>query len=143
MFADEAGMRSDYHAGTTWGPRDRTPVVRATGQRVSVQMLSAIGANGQLQFMIHDGRGNAEVFCGFLRQLMLGATQPIFLVVDGHSIHKAKLIQDYVASTNGELELIFLPPYSPQLNPDEQYGRTSRSGLQNKSPLPSSACAFF
>ncbi len=67
MLADEAGMRSDYHAGTTWGPRGRTPVVLATGRRVSVQVLSAIGTNGQLQFMINDGRGNAEVFCGFLK----------------------------------------------------------------------------
>ena len=135
MFADEAGMRSDYHAGTTWGPRGRTPVVRATGQRVSVQMLSAIGTNGQLQFMIHDGRGNAEVFCGFLRQLMLGATQPIFLVVDGHSIHKAKIVQDYVASTNGELELIFLPPYSPQLNPDEQVWKNIKERVAKQKPV--------
>ena len=135
MFADEAGMRSDYHAGTTWGPRGRTPVVRATGHRVSVQMLSAIGTNGQLQFMIHDGRGNAEVFCGFLRQLMLGATQPIFLVVDGHSIHKAKIVQDYVASTNGELELIFLPPYSPQLNPDEQVWKNIKERVAKQKPV--------
>jgi transposase len=73
-----------------------------------------------MQFMIHDGRGNAEVYCGFLMQLMLGATQLIFLVIDGHSIHKAKVVEDYATSTNGELELIFLPPYSPQLNSGEQ-----------------------
>jgi hypothetical protein len=47
MFADEAGMRSEYHAGTTCGPRGRTPVVRAIGQRVSVQMLLAIGNDCQ------------------------------------------------------------------------------------------------
>ena len=134
MFADEAGMRSDYHAGTTWSPRGRTPVVRATGQRVSVQMLSAIGTNGQLQFMLHEARGTAVVFCDFLRQLMLGATQPILLVVDGHSIHKAKTVQDYVESTNGELELIFLPPYSPQLNPDEQVWKNVKERVAKQKP---------
>jgi len=55
LFADEAGMRSDYHADTTWAPRGRTPVVRASGQRVSVQMLSVVGTGGQLQFMLHEG----------------------------------------------------------------------------------------
>jgi len=61
LFADEAGMRSDYHTGTTWAPRGRTPVVRATGQRVSVQMLSAVGAGGPLQFMLHEGLVNAAL----------------------------------------------------------------------------------
>lgn len=51
---------------------------------------------------------------------MLEAKQPIIMVVDGNSIHKAKSIKSYVESTQGRLELIYLPPYSPQLNPDEQ-----------------------
>ena len=73
-----------------------------------------------MQFMIHEGVVNAEVFQRFLHQLMLQATQPIILVVDGHSIHKAKSVKSYVESTQGRLELVYLPPYSPQLNPDEQ-----------------------
>jgi transposase len=51
---------------------------------------------------------------------MIGATQPIFLLVDGHPTHKSKLVRSYVESTNGKLKLFFLPPESPHLNPDEQ-----------------------
>lgn len=120
LFADEAGVRSDYHCGTTWGPMGKTPIVRSTGTRTSIQMISAIGLDGAMQFMIHEGLVNAEVFQRFLQQLMLEAQQPIILVVDGHSIHKAKSIKSYVESTQGRLELVYLPPYSPQLNPDEQ-----------------------
>jgi len=47
-------------------------------------MLSAVGTGGQLQFMLHEGLVNAAVFRTFLEQLMVGATQPVFLVVDGH-----------------------------------------------------------
>ena len=110
-------------------------MVRATGQRVSVQMLSAFGTGGQLQFMLHEGLVNAAVFRTFLEQLMVGATQPVFLVVDGHSIHKAKLVSDYVASTNGMLELHFLPPYSPQLNPDEQVWKSVKERVAKQKPL--------
>lgn len=120
LFADEAGVRSDYHCGTTWGPMGKTPIVRSTGTRTSIQMISAIGLDGAMQFMIHEGLVNAEVFQRFLQQLMLEAKQPVILVVDGHSIHKAKSIKSYVESTQGRLELVYLPPYSPQLNPDEQ-----------------------
>uniref|UniRef100_UPI003EBCCBAA transposase n=1 Tax=Arhodomonas sp. AD133 TaxID=3415009 RepID=UPI003EBCCBAA len=54
------------------------------------------------------------------KRLTHSATAPVFVIVDGHPAHKAKLVRDYVASTNGQLELHFLPPYAPQLNPDEQ-----------------------
>ena len=48
-FADEAGVRSDYHSGTTWAPVGRTPVVASTGARWSVNMLSAVSAQGKLR----------------------------------------------------------------------------------------------
>jgi transposase len=48
------------------------------------------------------------------------APRPVFLVLDGHSAHKARLVSEYVASLEGSLRLFFLPPYSPELNPDEQ-----------------------
>ena len=62
----------------------------------------------------------ATTFKEFLTRLMVGASKPIFLIVDGHPIHKSKLVKDYVASLNGQLTLFYLPPYAPQLNPDEQ-----------------------
>lgn len=134
MFADEAGMRSDHHAGTTWAPMGRTPIVRSTGQRVSVQMLSAISTLGELHFMLHEGSVNAEVFTGFLRLLMQGRDKPVLLVVDGCSIHKAKVVNDFVASTDGKLELHFLPPYSPQLNPDEQVWKNVKERVAKQIP---------
>jgi transposase len=61
----------------------------------------------------------AVVFREFLQRLMRGAKQPIILVVDGHPTHKAKLVKEYVAQQQGKLRLVYLPPYSPQLNPQE------------------------
>ena len=134
LFADEASMRTDYHAGTTWAPMGKTPIVSATGQRVSINMFSAISLTGELQFMITEQRGTAETFKQFLEQLMLGATAPIILVVDGHSSHKSKLVKEYVESTNGMLELRYLPPYSPQLNPDEQVWKNVKERVAKQCP---------
>ena len=119
-FADESGIRSDYHTGTTWAPIGETPVVEVTGRRFSLNMISAVSPRGEFRFMLHDGSVNAEVFREFLKRLMVGAKQPVFLIVDGHPIHRAKLIKDFVAAQDGKLKLFTLPPYSPQLNPDEQ-----------------------
>jgi transposase len=119
LFADEASVRTDYHAGTTWAPVGQTPVVTGSAVRQAVKMVSAIGQLGQLSFQVHEGPMNAERFIEFLEALLHDFDTPIFLVVDGSSVHKAKIVKEYVAGTNGRLEMFFLPPYSPELNPDE------------------------
>jgi len=119
-FGDEAGVRSDCHAGTTWGVRGQTPVVRSSGKRSSVNMISAVSARGHLRFMLAKGRINGLVFTEFLKRLMHGASHPIFLILDGGSYHHSRPVKSYVASQEGRLRLFFLPPYSPELNPDEQ-----------------------
>jgi len=49
-FGDEAGIRTDHHAGTTWAPVGQTPVVEVTGERSSVNMISAVSPSGALMF---------------------------------------------------------------------------------------------
>jgi transposase len=119
LFGDESGVRSDFHAGTTWAPRGKTPVVRQTGQRFSLNMISAITARGQLRFMVTGKRIGAKVFVEFLRRLVHGWKRPIFLIMDSHPTHKAKLVKAFEKRTKGRLRLFYLPPYSPELNPDE------------------------
>jgi transposase len=119
-FGDEAGVRSDCHGGRTWGARGKTPVVVSTGQRNSVNMISAVSARGHLRFMLTKGRVNGPVFVEFLKRLMHNAQRPIFLILDGGSFHRSGPVRDYVGSLEGKLQLFFLPPYSPELNPDEQ-----------------------
>jgi transposase len=119
FFADEAGVRSDYHSGTTWGKRGQTPVVSSTGARFGINLISAVSAQGQLRFMITKGRVTAAVFIDFLKRLLVNATSPIFVIADGHSTHRAKMVERFVATQQGRLALFILPPYSPELNPDE------------------------
>jgi transposase len=119
FFGDEAGIRSDFHAGTTWAPRGETPVVPATGQRFGLNLISAISPRGELRFMTVEGRMNADKFIEFLRRLLHGARRRVFLIVDRHPAHRAKKVREFVEATGGRLRLFFLPSYSPELNPDE------------------------
>jgi len=118
-FGDEAGVRSDCHAGTTWAPRGQTPVVRTTGARFGLNLISAITPRGQMRFMIVKGRMTAARFCAFLTRLLHKARRPIFLIVDGHPTHRAAAVKRFVQATQGRLRLFSLPGYSPELNPDE------------------------
>jgi transposase len=118
-FTDEASVRSDFHAGTTWAPVGRTPVVVATGARFSVNMISAISAKGALRFSIIDGTLTATKFIDFCKRLLRDTGGPVFLILDGHPVHRSKGVTAFADSTRGELSLFRIPDYSPQLNPDE------------------------
>jgi transposase len=119
FFGDEAGIRSDFHSGTTWGIRGKTPVVSTTGARFGLNMISALSPRGQLRFMVTKGRVGAKVFLEFIKRLLRDIKGVIFLIVDGHPAHKAVLVKNFVESVKDRFQLFFLPPYSPELNPDE------------------------
>jgi transposase len=132
---DKAGIRSDHHAGTTWGKVGQTPIVKTTGARHSLNMISAVTAKGKQRFSTFTGGFNADKFIKFSKQLLHGAEGPVFLIVDGHPAHKAKKVKNFIASTDGRLRLFLLPGYSPQLNPDEwvwknvKADRVGRAGI--------------
>jgi len=119
FFADEASVRTDFHSGTTWAPVGQTPVVEATGEKKSIMMVSAISPRGELRFHIHEGSFRAANFVAFCKQLLKDTERDVFLIADGSSVHTAKEVREFAESTKGRLQIFILPPYSPQLNPDE------------------------
>ena len=133
-FEDESGIRSDFHAGTTWAPKGETPVIKVTGARFSTNMIAAIGTRGHLRFMVHKGAVTADVICNFLNRLMHNEQDPVFLIWDGHPTHRSKKVRECIESYGGKLEIYFLPSYSPELNPTEQVWRSVKNhGVGRKS----------
>jgi len=163
-FGDAAHIRSDHHAGRTWGKKGETPIVLSTGKRHGMSMISAITSRGHLRFMIiEDGSVNADAFVEFIKRLLVGTKRKIFLIVDGGPAHRAKKTKAFVESLRGKLRLFFLPPYSPDRNPDElvwkhvkadtvgrmvitnkdDFVRKVRSSLLSLQRLPSKIRSFF
>lgn len=119
FFADESSVRTDFHAGTTWAPVGRTPVLAGTGKRRSISMVSAVSPRGELHFDIQERGVTADDFLGFCKKLVADTGRPVFLILDNSQVHRAIILKEYAAQSNGMLTLFFLPPYSPELNPDE------------------------
>jgi transposase len=129
FFADEAGIRSDYHAGTTWAPKGQTPKVDATGARFGLNMISAISRTGVMRFMVTESSVGADVFCQFIDRLAYKSRKKIYLIVDGHPVHRSKKVREHVESLNGKVVLIKFPAYSPETNPDELVWNTVKSKI--------------
>ena len=135
FFLDEAGVRSDQVLGRTWGLRGQTPEVPTSGRRQSVSAISAVNARGAFWYEIYTERLNATRFVELLTHFMRGRKSPVFLVLDRHPAHIAKVVAQYVQRLAGRLELHFLPGYAPELNPDEfVWNHLKRQGV-SKTPL--------
>jgi transposase len=131
-WEDETGMRSGHQAGNTYSLRGQTPVIRRPGQRFSVNMVAAISNKGYLEFMLLEEKFNGGVFIKFLKQLTKNHRQKIFLIVDGHPAHKTKKVQEWVYENRKSIELFFLPPYSPELNPTEYFNQDIKTNAIGK-----------
>ena len=118
-WGDEMGLRSDHQAGRSWGRCGRTPVIPGTGRRFGCNMISAITNRGHLRFMVFKHRFTARVFVTFLKRLLRQAGRKVVLIVDEHPVHKARETARWLERHAEQIEVHFLPPYSPELNPDE------------------------
>jgi transposase len=110
FFLDEVGMRSDSPLGRSYGLQGKTPVVKTSGQRQKINTISAVNAKGAFWYKVYGGTLGAAFFIVMLKDLMQGRKKPVMLVVDGLPAHKAKSVARHVQSTQGRLELHFLPP---------------------------------
>jgi transposase len=135
FFLDEAGFQSDPRLGRTYGLKGQTPVVETSGQRQSINVISAVNARGEFWAATYDGKLDAASFVEFLKDFMKSQGGRIFLVLDGLAVHKAKTVQHYLDSLEGRLELHALPPYCPDLNPDEFVWSHMKNNGVSKKPL--------
>jgi len=135
FFLDEAGFQSDPVLGRTYGLKGKTPVVETSGQRQSINVISAVNSRGEFWAATYDGKLDADTFVQFLKDFMKSQGGTIFLVLDGLAVHKAKTVIRYMNSLEGRLELHLLPPYCPDLNPDEFAWSHMKNNGVSKKPL--------
>jgi transposase len=138
-WGDQLGARSDHQAGRSYGRRGRTPVIPGTGQRFSANMMSSITNRGHLCFVVFKGTFNAEVFLFFCRRLLRQRRRKVFLILDGHPVHRSAAARAWLAANRRRIRVFFLPGYSPELNPDEYLNndvKTNAVGRQRAATQP-------
>lgn len=118
-WGNEVGLRADYQAGRSWSPKGTTPVILGTGRCLRCNMISTITKKGKLAFMLLTENFDTPVFVRFLARLVRHVPKKIFLILDGHSAHKAALTPRWRKKNADRIEVFLLPAYAPDLNPGE------------------------
>jgi hypothetical protein len=148
-WGDEMGMRSDHQVGTSYGRRGRTPTIPGTGQRFGCNMISAITNRGRLVFMVFKCRFTTPVFVTFLKRLVRHLGRTVFLIVDGHPVHRAAAVKRWLAEHSRQMRVFHLPGYSPKLNPDELLNQDVKSNAvgrqrpQNRQEMVATVRAYL
>jgi len=134
-WGDETGVRNNSQHGRSYAPKGRTPVKKSMAKRFSTNMISTVTNQGKVEFMIYEGTMNADRFITFLKQLIKGKKQKIYLILDNLRVHHSKIVKEWVGQNKERIELFFLPSYSPEKNPDEYLNCDLKQGLSQK-PSP-------
>lgn len=128
-WEDETGLRSDHLAGRSYSPRGHTPVIVSTGKRFGCNVISAVNNLGKMRFRVFRGSFTQKVMMDFLERLTRDAKRKIIVIADGHPAHKGRRVQQWLASRAGQCELVLLPGYAPELNPDELLNQDLKSNV--------------
>jgi transposase len=137
FWGDETGLRSDDVRGRSYAPRGRTPLVRVCHRRAGLSLISAVTNRGELRWMVVEGAVKAPTLIRFLRRLVREARRKVFLILDRLKVHRARLTQAWLAEHRSEIEVHYLPAYSPELNPDEGVNADLKQAVPRKAPARS------
>ena len=124
--------------GKTWGLRGKTPVVKVNMVRGGYNVLSAVTAQGGMDYLIKDETINGSNYIEFLEQLIEDRDRPLILLVDHATFHKSKEVRQYVRANRKKLRVFFLPKRAPAYNPDEQVWNEVKNNYIRKQPIRNS-----
>lgn len=133
-WGDETGLSTSDPHGRSFAPKGKTPVRTILSQRRSVSFLSAISNAGTLRFMVLKKSIDAPTLIRFFRRLCQDAGRKIFVILDNLNVHKARAVKAWVAEHADQIELFYLPSYSPELNPDEYLNGDLKLSVAKRAP---------
>lgn len=136
-WGDETGIQNDAYNAKGFAPKGQTPLVRLNAKKASINMISTITNQGKVRFMLYKETMTAPVFIKFLSRLVKDAKSKIFLILDNHRVHHSKDVKAWLEKHREQIELFYLPSYSPELNPDEYLNGNLKQKVRSGIPARS------
>jgi transposase len=133
-WGDETGLNSDCYHGRSYAPRGKTPAIRLSAKREHINLVSTVTNQGKVRFMIYKNTMNSQTMIKFLNRLVKDADRKVFLVLDNLRVHHSYKVKDWLSEHEDQIELFFLPSYSPELNPDEYLNCDLKDGVHSGIP---------
>jgi transposase len=118
-WGDETGIQTGANVEKGYSPKGKTPVVRQTGRKHRINMVSAITNQGKVRFMFYKDAMNSKRLITFMKRLIKDAGRKVYLILDNLKVHHSGVVTQWLEKHKEKIEVFYLPSYSPELNPDE------------------------
>ena len=136
-WGDEMGIQSTDNRGKAYSIRGKTPVIKRSGSRFKCNMLAAISPQGFMNWMVFEDNFTSKKCVKFLGRMIRQIKQKVFLILDNHRVHHSKRVRAYVEKHKDKLSLFYLPPYCPDMNPQELVNQDVKANSNNFRALKS------
>ena len=134
-WGDETGLRSDDVRGRSYAPAGKTPEIRVTNRREGLSVMSTVTNRGKVRWKVFEGAMNADILIDFMKRLIKDAAgKKVFLILDNLKVHHAKVVKAWLADHGDQIEVFYLPAYSPELNPDEMLNADLKAVVTRQAP---------
>lgn len=133
-WGDETGLRSDDVRGRSDAPQGQTPVIRVNNKRHALSVISTATNMGAMRWKAFDGALNSDILIDFVRRLVKDAGRKLDLILDNLRVHHSKPVKAWLAEHKHEIEVFYLPSYSPELNPNEITNADLKQAVTKLSP---------
>ncbi|WP_226649599.1 IS630 family transposase, partial [Microbulbifer variabilis] len=133
-WGDETGIHSDCQHERGYAAKGKTPFVRLNAKHASLNMISAVTNQGTVRFQIYEGSMDADKLIDFLKRLIKTAGRKVYLILDNLRVHHARVVKAWLVEHEDEIEVFYLPSYSPELNPDEYLNCDLKAGVHSGMP---------
>ena len=97
-------------------------------------MISAITNQGKVRLRVFEGSMNADILIDFCKRLIKSSRRKVYLILDNLRVHHAKVFMRWLSEHEDEIEVFYLPSYSPELNPDEYLNCDLKAGVHSGRP---------
>ena len=134
QWGDETGLCNDSYHGRSYSPRGQTPAIKLHPKCKRVNLISSVTNQGKVRFMVYKDKMNSDTLIKFMTRLINDSDKKIFLILDNLKVHHSYIVKDWVKAHEDEIELFFLPSYSPELNPDEYLNCDLKEGVHSGVP---------
>ena len=138
-WGDETAVINTDVRGRSYAPKGVTPLAYAPGSRQKLSMISTVTNQGKTRWMIIDENFGADRLIEFLEALIKDATRKIFLILDNLRAHHSKLVKAWLETRKDQIEIFYLPSYSPELNPDERLNASLKHAIGTAVPVRTKA----
>ena len=139
-WGDETALVNTDVRGRSYAPAGKTPVAMAIGgTRQKLSMIATVTNQGKTRWMIIDDAFDADKLIEFLQALIKDAGKKVFLILDNLRVHHSKLVKAWVTERVDQIELFYLPSYSPQLNPEERLNADLKQEMGKRVPVRTKA----